>query len=125
MLAVTGSAVWSMIQTADRGIGRWSQWSWTNNEEREMLRSRLITVAAATVLIAGCQASSPPSNDLSGGEVRSHQFGCLAGTVGGAVIGGLAGSMIGGGTGQLIATGVGAAAGGVLGNELACPRGGL
>ena len=87
-----------------------------------MLRSRLITVAAATVVIAGCQASSPPSN---GGEVRSHQFGCLAGTVGGAVIGGLAGSMIGGGTGQLIATGVGAAAGGVLGNELACPRGGL
>jgi outer membrane lipoprotein SlyB len=65
--------------------------------------------------LAACQSSSDPSV-----RARNAEFGCMAGTVGGAIVGGLIGSTIGGGTGRLIGTAVGVGGGGYLGNRLAC-----
>ncbi len=51
---------------------------------------------------------------------RTGEFGCIAGTVGGAVVGGLAGATIGSGTGQLWAVGGGAVLGSAAGSALTC-----
>ncbi|WP_371929629.1 hypothetical protein [Phyllobacterium sp. 21LDTY02-6] len=67
------------------------------------------------MLIAGCQSSSSP--DV---RARNAEFGCIAGTVGGAIVGGLVGSTIGGGGGRVLAEAVGIGGGGYLGNRLAC-----
>ncbi|TKT78463.1 hypothetical protein XW59_012000 [Aquamicrobium sp. LC103] len=80
-----------------------------------MIRRRLVTIAAATMLIAGCQSSSNPQV-----QARNHEFGCIAGTVGGAIVGGLIGSTIGAGSGAVLATAAGIGGGGYLGNRLAC-----
>lgn len=81
-----------------------------------MMKPGIVAVATASLLLAGCQSSSDPYS----GQSRQHEFGCLAGTIGGAVVGGLVGSAIGAGTGQLIATGIGAGVGTYAGNRLAC-----
>lgn len=80
-----------------------------------MIKPRMVSLAAAALLLAGCQASTDPQV-----QARNHEFGCVAGTVGGAIIGGLIGSTIGGGTGRVIGTAVGIGGGGFLGNRLAC-----
>ncbi|MGH6763069.1 MAG: hypothetical protein ACRECW_15965 [Phyllobacterium sp.] len=80
-----------------------------------MLKRRIIAVSAAILMIAGCQSSSDPQV-----QARNHEFGCIAGTVGGAIVGGLIGSTIGGGSGRVIASAVGIGGGGYLGNRLAC-----
>ncbi len=72
-----------------------------------------ITAAVAmAVLVAGCQSSSS--------SAQKSEFGCLAGTMTGAVAGGLIGSAFGGGTGKVVAAGLGVAGGGFVGHQLAC-----
>jgi uncharacterized protein YcfJ len=80
-----------------------------------MIRRRILSISAATLMIAGCQSSSDPQV-----QARNHEFGCMAGTVGGAVVGGLIGSTIGAGSGQVLAVAAGIGGGGYLGNRLAC-----
>lgn len=80
-----------------------------------MIGRRFTMAAASVLLIAGCQSSSDPQV-----QARNHEFGCMAGTVGGAIVGGLIGSTIGAGSGAVIATAVGIGGGGYLGNRLAC-----
>ena len=41
----------------------------------------VIGIAGAAMLLAGCQASTDPQV-----QARNHEFGCIAGTVGGAVV---------------------------------------
>jgi len=82
---------------------------------KSMIKQNVIGFAAASMLLAGCQASSDPQV-----QARNHEFGCIAGTVGGAIVGGLIGSTIGGGTGRVIGEAVGIGGGGYLGNRLAC-----
>jgi outer membrane lipoprotein SlyB len=65
------------------------------------------------VLATACQSSS------SGPSQRS-EFGCLAGTVTGAVAGGLVGSAFGAGGGQRAMTGLGVGVGALGGNALTC-----
>jgi outer membrane lipoprotein SlyB len=72
---------------------------------------------AASLALAGCQTSSGPQ---TASQARNHEFSCVAGTIGGAVIGGLVGSTIGGGRGTVLATAAGIGGGGYLGNRLAC-----
>lgn len=80
------------------------------------LRNLLLGVAlAASTILAGCQTSSNPQV-----QARNHEFACMAGTVGGAIIGGLVGSTIGAGRGAVLATAAGIGAGGYLGNRLSC-----
>lgn len=79
------------------------------------MKSGAIGIIAAGLLLAGCQSSPNPQV-----QAQEHEFGCFAGTVGGAIIGGLVGSTIGAGTGATIATAAGLGAGGFLGNRLAC-----
>jgi outer membrane lipoprotein SlyB len=79
-----------------------------------LINRRVISLAAAS-LLASCQSNSNPEV-----QARNHEFGCIAGTVGGAIVGGLIGSTIGGGTGRLIGEAVGIGGGGFLGNRLAC-----
>lgn len=80
-----------------------------------MRKSTMAIVLAGTFALTACQSSSDPS-------VRAHnsEFGCIAGTVGGAIVGGLIGSTIGGGSGRVIGTAIGLGGGGYLGNRLAC-----
>lgn len=80
-----------------------------------MIKKQTVAVVATAILIAGCQSSSDPN-------VKAHnaEFGCIAGTVGGAIVGGLVGSAIGGGGGRVLAEAVGIGGGGYLGNRLAC-----
>jgi outer membrane lipoprotein SlyB len=80
-----------------------------------MKRTTSAVVLAGTFALTACQSSSDPS-------VRAHnsEFGCIAGTVGGAIVGGLLGSTIGGGSGRVVAEAVGVGGGGFLGNRLAC-----
>ena len=80
-----------------------------------MIKRNLVGFVAATLLLAGCQASPNPQV-----QARNHEFGCIAGTIGGAVIGSLIGSTIGGGRGQTLAMAAGLGGGGYLGNRLAC-----
>ena len=82
-----------------------------------MKKPAVALILAGSVALTACQSSS--SSDPS---VRAHnaEFGCMAGTVGGAIVGGLIGSTIGGGTGRLIGTAVGIGGGGFIGNRLAC-----
>jgi outer membrane lipoprotein SlyB len=80
-----------------------------------MIKRKVIGVAGAAILLAGCQASPDPQV-----QARNHEFGCIAGTIGGAVIGGLIGSTIGAGRGATLAMAAGLGGGGFLGNRLAC-----
>jgi len=64
---------------------------------------KLVPVAVAAALLAGCQ---------TGGQKET------AGTVGGAVVGGVIGSQFGGGTGKLVSTGVGTLLGAFIGREI-------
>ncbi|MDX0911615.1 hypothetical protein GOE02_20050 [Sinorhizobium medicae] len=74
-----------------------------------------------TLTLAGCLAlSGCQSASMTGG--RPGEFGCIAGTVGGAVVGGLAGATIGSGTGQLWAVGGGTVLGSAAGSALTCTR---
>jgi len=73
-----------------------------------------VALAASTAL-AGCQTTSDPQ-----AQARNHEFACVAGTIGGAVIGGLVGSTIGAGRGAVLATAGGIGAGGYIGHRLAC-----
>ena len=65
-----------------------------------MSMKKLIPVAMAAALLAGCQTKE------------------TAGTVGGAVVGGIIGSQFGGGSGKLVATGVGTLLGAFIGKEI-------
>jgi outer membrane lipoprotein SlyB len=80
-----------------------------------MKKPAVALILAGSFVLTACQSSSDPS-------VRAHnaEFGCMAGTVGGAIVGGLIGSTIGGGTGRIIGTAVGVGGGGFLGNRLTC-----
>jgi outer membrane lipoprotein SlyB len=82
-----------------------------------MKKPAVALILAGSFALTACQSSS--SSDPS---VRAHnaEFGCMAGTVGGAIVGGLIGSTIGGGTGRIIGTAVGIGGGGFIGNRLAC-----
>ncbi len=80
-----------------------------------MKRTTLAIVLAGTFALAGCQSSSDPNV-----QARNSEFGCMAGTIGGAVVGGLIGSTIGAGSGAVLATAAGIGGGGYLGNRLAC-----
>lgn len=80
-----------------------------------MIKRRVLVATASAILIAGCQSSSNPEV-----QARNSEFGCIAGTVGGAIVGGLIGTTIGGGTGAVLATAAGIGGGGYLGNRLAC-----
>lgn len=80
-----------------------------------MKRTILAVVLVGTFGLAGCQSSSDPNV-----QARNAEFGCMAGTIGGAVVGGLIGSTIGAGSGAVIATAAGIGGGGYLGNRLAC-----
>jgi outer membrane lipoprotein SlyB len=74
----------------------------------------LVLILAGTLALSGCQSAA-----LSQGG-RTGEFGCIAGTVGGAVVGGLAGATIGSGSGQLWAVGGGAVLGSAAGSALTC-----
>ncbi|MER9969863.1 hypothetical protein [Mesorhizobium sp. M0060] len=75
----------------------------------------LAIVLAGTFALTACQSSSNPEV-----QARNSEFGCIASTVGGAIVGGLVGSAIGGGRGRVLAEAVGIGGGGYLGNRLAC-----
>jgi uncharacterized protein YcfJ len=80
-----------------------------------MKKPAVALILAGSFALTACQSSSDPS-------VRAHnaEFGCMAGTIGGAIVGGLIGSTLGGGTGRIIGTAVGVGGGGFLGNRLTC-----
>ncbi|MBX3597231.1 MAG: hypothetical protein KF874_06630 [Rhizobiaceae bacterium] len=80
-----------------------------------MNKRRTAALVSSVLLLASCQSSSDPQV-----QAREHEFGCMAGTVGGAIIGGLVGSTIGAGSGNVLAVGAGIGAGGYVGNRLAC-----
>lgn len=80
-----------------------------------MIKRRILVVLATAILVTGCQSSSNPEV-----QARNSEFGCMAGTVGGAIVGGLIGSTIGAGSGAVLATAAGIGGGGYLGNRLAC-----
>jgi uncharacterized protein YcfJ len=86
-----------------------------SDQERAMRKSTLAIVLAGTFVLTACQSSSNPEV-----QARNSEFGCIAGTVGGAIVGGLIGSTIGGGTGRVIGSAIGIGGGGYLGNRLAC-----
>lgn len=79
------------------------------------MKQRFLVLASSVLLLAGCQSASTPEV-----QARNHEFGCIAGTIGGAVIGGLIGNTIGGGGGRVLATAAGIGGGGFLGNQLSC-----
>ncbi|MEI5681827.1 glycine zipper 2TM domain-containing protein [Mesorhizobium sp. CGMCC 1.15528] len=81
-----------------------------------MLKRKVVTFFAVSLLIAGCQSSNPNPEV----RARNAEFGCMAGTVGGAIVGGLLGGAIGGGTGRLVGAAIGVGGGGFIGNRLAC-----
>ncbi|RJG40655.1 glycine zipper 2TM domain-containing protein [Mesorhizobium sp. DCY119] len=81
-----------------------------------MLKRKVVTVFAVSLLMAGCQSSNPNPEV----RARNAEFGCMAGTVGGAIVGGLLGGAIGGGTGRLVGAAIGVGGGGFIGNRLAC-----
>lgn len=66
-----------------------------------MFLRKLVPVALAAALLAGCQTNKEN-----------------VGTVGGAVAGGVIGSQFGGGTGKLVTTGVGTLLGAFIGKEI-------
>ena len=70
-----------------------------------MLRHSVLTLAAASFLLAACQAQTMGQKEGIG-------------TLGGAAVGGLLGSQIGKGSGQLAATAAGVVLGSWLGNEI-------
>jgi outer membrane lipoprotein SlyB len=88
----------------------------TELEKPMKKRAAVALILAGSFALTACQSSS------SDPSVRAHnaEFGCMAGTVGGAIVGGLIGSTIGGGTGRLIGAAVGLGGGGYIGNRLAC-----
>ncbi|MGF6176720.1 hypothetical protein [Ensifer sp. 4252] len=73
----------------------------------------LTLILAGGLALSGCQSAT-----MSQGG--AGDFGCLAGTVSGAILGGFAGSAIGAGSGQLWAVGGGATLGGAAGSALTC-----
>ncbi|GGE50301.1 hypothetical protein GCM10007276_29220 [Agaricicola taiwanensis] len=80
-----------------------------------MIKRTAVSFVAIAMLLAGCQSSPDPQV-----QARNHEFGCVAGTIGGAIVGGLIGSTIGAGGGAVLATAAGIGGGGFLGNRLAC-----
>ncbi|WEX76252.1 hypothetical protein PYH37_004545 [Sinorhizobium numidicum] len=79
------------------------------------MSNRTITlILAGGLALSGC-AGTPQR--VAG---TNPEFGCIAGSVGGAVLGGLVGATIGSGTGQLVAVGTGVALGGAAGTVLTC-----
>ncbi|KXF74861.1 hypothetical protein ATN84_21785 [Paramesorhizobium deserti] len=80
-----------------------------------MKKSIVTIVLSGTFALSACQSSSDPNV-----RAQNAEFGCIAGTVGGAIVGGLIGSTIGGGTGRVIGSAIGIGGGGYLGNRLAC-----
>jgi outer membrane lipoprotein SlyB len=79
------------------------------------MKAPVLCVLAATALLVACE--STPYRDSN---ARTHEIGCIAGTVGGALVGGLVGSTIGGGRGRTLATAAGIGAGGLAGHQLGC-----
>lgn len=73
----------------------------------------VIFILAGGLTLSGCQS-------VMTSGTRAGEFGCIAGTVGGAVVGGFAGAAIGSGSGQLWAVGTGATLGAAGGNALTC-----
>jgi outer membrane lipoprotein SlyB len=80
-----------------------------------MTLRKVLAATSAALLAASCQSNPDPQV-----QARNSEFGCIAGTVGGAVIGGLVGSTIGAGSGNVLAVAAGIGGGGYLGNRLAC-----
>lgn len=80
-----------------------------------MIKRSAVGMAVTALLLAGCQSNPNPEV-----QARNSEFGCIAGTVGGAIVGGLIGSTIGGGGGRVLAEAAGIGGGGFLGNRLAC-----
>ncbi|CAN7397548.1 MULTISPECIES: membrane protein [Ensifer] len=78
-----------------------------------MSNCTLTLILAGGLALSGCQSATYS-------RTSTGDFGCLAGTVSGAILGGFAGSAIGAGTGQLWAVGGGATLGGAVGNALTC-----
>lgn len=85
----------------------------TDNLEEKMSNCTLILILAGGLVLSGCQSATSS-------RTNTGDFGCLAGTVSGAILGGFAGSAIGAGSGQLWAVGGGATLGGAAGSALTC-----
>jgi outer membrane lipoprotein SlyB len=79
-----------------------------------------MTKCAIGLILLGCLALSGCQSAAMSQGGRSNEFGCIAGTVGGAIVGGLAGATIGSGSGQLWAVGGGATLGAAGGSALTC-----
>ena len=75
------------------------------------MRRVILVLGGAAIALSACASETPE---------QTHEVGCMAGTLTGAVLGGLAGSLIGGGTGRTIATAAGAGLGTFAGNRLSC-----
>lgn len=73
--------------------------------------------------IAGMAATvaGPARADQAAPPSKSHEFACVAATLGGTAVGIAAGSLLGGGVGTLMFEGLGGELGGKAGQMLKCP----
>lgn len=69
--------------------------------------------AAAAAGLARAEEAQPPG--------KSHEFACVAATLGGTAVGLAAGSLLGGGLGTIMFEGLGGELGGKAGQMLKCP----
>lgn len=75
------------------------------------MKRTILILGAAAFALAGCANETP---------AQKHEVGCIAGTLGGAVLGGVVGSAFGGGSGRAVMSALGTVGGGVAGHKLAC-----
>ena len=78
---------------------------------------KILTAASVVVLAAGCQSNPNPDPQV---QAKNAEFGCIAGTVGGAAIGGMWSSTTAPARNALAIAAAGIGGGGYLGNRLAC-----
>lgn len=81
------------------------------------MKPLILTLAAGAALAT----AAPGRAETAPGETKSHEYACIAATVGGTVAGIAIGSLLGGGVGTLLFEGAGGDLGGKAGHMLKCP----